>query len=282
MLMGTFFKLSLSPFHSWAPDVYEGSPMPIVAYLSVGPKLGGLVALCVFLSTQIEVSVIQNFRWKEILAILSIITMIIGNFSALLQSNVKRMLAYSSIAHAGFLLIGFIAFSDFGIKSLLFYSSIYFLMNYSIFLLVDIFVTHTNSENMKDFAGLGLKNPFLGVLTVITILSLIGLPPTAGFFAKLLIFTALWKTSQQEMSQLLYYLVIIGLFNTVIALFYYIKIPFYLFFQKGEKTESKINLTIGHKIVLLLITLPLLVFFVSPTILLELFHYLNHLAKYFL
>lgn len=282
MLMGTFFKLSLAPFHSWAPDVYEGSPMPIVAYLSVGPKLGGLVALCVFLSTQIEVSVIQNFRWKEILAILSIITMIIGNFSALLQSNVKRMLAYSSIAHAGFLLIGFIAFSDFGIESLLFYASIYLLMNYSIFLLVDVFVTETQSEEMKDFAGLGLKNPFLGVLTVITILSLIGLPPTAGFSAKLFIFTALWETSQQEMSQLLYYLVIIGLFNAVIALFYYIKIPFYLFFRKGEKTENSINLTISHKVVLLLTTLPLLVFFVSPTILLELFHYLNHLAKYFL
>ena len=154
MLMGAFFKLSLAPFHTWAPDVYEGSPMPIVAYLSVGPKLGGLIALGVFLASYIEIPLFYNWTWREILAVLSILTMTIGNFSALLQSNVKRMLAYSSIAHAGFLLIGIVSFTTLGIDSLLFYAIIYLFMNFSIFMLVDVLIKKTNSEEIKDFAGI--------------------------------------------------------------------------------------------------------------------------------
>lgn len=283
LLTGAFFKLSLAPFHIWAPDVYEGSPMPIVAYLSVAPKLGGLIAVAVFLSHHMQLELIYGWTWREVLAVLSIVTMIIGNFSALLQKNVKRMLAYSSIAHAGFLLVGIVAFNSFGVESLLFYAIIYLFMNFSIFMLVDIIVKQVDSEKMKDFAGLGLKNPLIGVLIIIVILSLIGLPPTAGFSAKLLVFTSLWETAQQkDVSEIFYYLFIIGLFNTVIALFYYIKIPFYMFFRKAETEQNIIELSIYHKVVLILVAAPILVLFFAPNALLELFHQFNNLAKYFL
>ncbi len=282
-LTGAFFKLSLAPFHIWAPDVYEGSPIPVVAYLSVAPKLGGLIALSVFTCLVINVELIAGWSWKEILAILSILTMIIGNFSALFQSNIKRLLAYSSIAHAGFLLIGFVAFNDFGIQSLLFYSLIYLLMNFSAFILVDILTKKVNSELIKDFAGLGLKMPLIGVLFVVVVLALIGLPPTAGFSAKLFVFTALWDTAQKEANEIFYYLFIIGLFNVVIALFYYIKIPFYLFFRKEEKESGAVDMTIYHKIVLFTLTLPLVILFISPNTVLEMFDYINNLANnYFL
>ncbi len=283
LLTGAFFKLSLAPFHIWAPDVYEGSPMPIVTYLSVAPKLGGLIAIGVFLSHHMELELLYGWTWKEVLAVLSIVTMIIGNFSALLQKNVKRMLAYSSIAHAGFLLVGIVAFSEFGINSLLFYAILYLFMNFSVFMLVDVIIKQVDSEKMIDFAGLGLKNPFIGVLIIITMLSLIGLPPTAGFSAKLFVFTALWETAhQKDVSEIFYYLFIIGLFNTVIALFYYIKIPFYMFFRKAETEQTIIELSIYHKAILILVTAPILVLFFAPNALLELFQQLNYLTKYFL
>ena len=269
-LGGLLFKLSAVPFHLWAPDVYEGAPTPVVALFSVVPKLAGLVLLIRF------VPVLQGFfgAWDSttLLAGVAVVTMTVGNVAALGQTNAKRMMAYSSVAHAGFLLVGVVAATSFGRQSVLFYAVVYSLMNIGAFWLIELLRRRTGQERITGFAGLGRRHPRLGVAVLIVMLALTGLPPTAGFTAKVLIFSSLWEAYQQHPYPMLLTLFAVGLINTAIALFYYLKIPFYLFFREAEGAPPSEGVStsgnIFDEILASLLIILLLVLFFKPELLL--------------
>ena len=237
MTMGGFiFKLGAFPFHIWSPDVYQAAPTPVVALFSFVPKLAALTVLFRIVG-QIPR---ESFDWQLLLGIVAIASMTVGNFSALWQRNAKRMMAYSSIAHAGFLLVGLLAYSASGNVAALFYGSVFLIMNFGAFLIINLLEKRTGSAEMSRYKGLGSKLPWLGVFTVIVMMALTGLPPTAGFSAKLLIFSSLWETWQSEGHKILLWVFVFGILNTAVALFYYLKIPYLLFFKQPE-TEVELK-----------------------------------------
>ena len=256
-LVGLLFKLGAFPMHIWSPDVYEAAPIPIVSTFSILPKLAAL-GILIRLSPAMTSSSID---WQLWIGMLAIASMTVGNFSALWQKDIKRMLAYSSIAQAGFLLVGLVAYSQTGFEALLFYGLIYAIMNLGAFKLVQLLENKKGSTKFEAFKGLGGEIPWLGILIVIVMISLTGLPPTVGFNAKLLIFSALFE-SYQTSPQTIYMLVLIfGLINTVIALFYYLRLPYLMFLKssegRGELTKGKPKeLILGT-----LLTAPLLLLF---------------------
>ncbi|MDO1448303.1 NADH-quinone oxidoreductase subunit N [Rhodocytophaga aerolata] len=259
---GLLFKIAAAPFHIWAPDVYESAPTPVVAFFSVAPKAAGFAVLLRFLLSTwlLYPDQIGSEHFSPIRAILiaiAILTLIVGNFSALWQKNAKRMLAYSSIAHAGFMLAGLLAVNELGWQSVLFYLVVYLFMNFAAFLLIDAIYQQRQTEEIEDYKGLGIQNQFLGVAFLIVMIALTGLPPTAGFTAKLFIFSALWQDYQSTGDNLVLLLFVVGLFNVVVALFYYLRIPYYMFFRSGKELNT-INL--GMYTVLLLVFLIVAVF----------------------
>lgn len=284
-LGGFLFKISSIPFHIWAPDIYEGAPTPIAAFFSIVPKAAGFAVLLRFTSFFFG-SVGEAFSWQVVMAIIAIITIIIGNFAALWQKNAKRMMAYSSIAHSGFILVGVLAASELGMLSVLFYLGIYACMNLATFLMIHMVSKKSGAEEISQYKGLGLQYPFIGVLLLIAMISLTGLPPTAGFTAKLFIFSSLWSAYQDTQSTILFTLFILGLFNTVVSLFYYLKIPYYMFFKKSETSSMKGQFTKHEasgkqtqykfhsfeKILALILIFPLLILFFKSDWLIEFIH----------
>jgi NADH-quinone oxidoreductase subunit N len=257
---GLLFKIAAVPFHIWAPDVYESSPTPVVAFFSVAPKAAGFAVLGRFLSNIHLIGYGHFAAIKEILILIAILTLTIGNLSALWQRNAKRMLAYSSIAHAGFILAGLLALNSLGLQSVLFYLAVYLFMNFAAFLLIDAIQHHQHTEEIKQYKGLGLINPLLGIAFLVVMIALTGLPPTAGFTAKLFIFSALWQAYQSSGDTLVLLLFVVGLFNVAIALFYYLRIPFYMFFRNGKELNV-INLGIYTILLLIILILPVFLFF---------------------
>jgi len=231
MLAGFGFKIALVPFHGWQPDVYEGAPTSITAFMSAGVKAAGFAALIRLLLVglpQLKIS------WIATLQIIAIITMSLGNIVAIAQSNIKRMLAYSSIAHAGYMLIGIISANEIGIASLLFYLIIYSFMNLGAFA-VAILVGRKGDKflSINDYAGLSSKYPVLALIMSIFLLSLAGIPPMGGFVAKFYIFSAAVKSGYIP-------LVIIAVLNSVISLVYYLRVIVAMYSQKPEKEYSPI------------------------------------------
>ncbi len=259
VISGFLFKIAAFPFQVWAPDVYQGSPTPIVAFFSVAPKIAGLFILIRFTNAYSFVDLATY--WQEILAAVAILSMTVGNFAAIRQKNAKRMLAYSSIAHGGFLLCGLVTFTDFGLSALLFYAAIYVLMNFAAFLIVMLLEGKTHSLEMDTFKGLGLKFPVLGVLTIVAMIALTGLPPTAGFTAKFLIFSSIWAAYASSAKPILLYLLIFGLFNTVISLAYYLKIPYLLFFKESAVTMVSDRKDYLKNILLVFLIIPIILLF---------------------
>lgn len=212
------FKLSMVPFHMWTPDVYEGAPTPVSAYLSVISKLGGFAVAIRLLDI---VFVASAGQWQPIIAVLAMLSMIAGNLIALAQTSLKRMLAYSSIAHVGYLLIGLVANSGDGLASMIFYLIVYGFMNLGAFTGAILFENETGSDNIEDLSGLIRKRPWLTAGLAICLLNLGGLPvPPAGFLAKVFIF---WAGFQMG-TNLGYWLVAVALITSVPALFYYTRV----------------------------------------------------------
>jgi NAD(P)H-quinone oxidoreductase subunit 2 len=209
------FKLSMVPFHMWTPDVYEGAPTPVTAFLSIGSKAGGFV-VAVRLLTYMFAGAVND--WSVILGVLAILSMVVGNFIAIAQSSLKRMLAYSSIAQVGYILIGLIANSADGLSAMLFYLIVYGLMNLGAFAGAILFSNETGSDNIDDLAGLFRKRPWLALGLSVCLLNLAGLPlPPAGFFAKAFVF---WSGIQMG-SPLGWALVVAALVTSVPAVYYY-------------------------------------------------------------
>lgn len=273
---GFLFKISAVPFHIWAPDVYQGAPTPVVAVFSVAPKVAGIAVLLQyshFLAQLSQQLVILDWQW--VAGLIAIATIVVGNFAALSQKNAQRMLAYSSIAHSGFMLIGIVAYSELGSQSILFYAVVYLLMNFAAFQLIKMLSIYSGSGEIRSYRGLGLRYPLLGTLVVVVMVSLTGLPPTAGFTAKLLLFSSLWQTYQLSESTIMLPLLLIGLLNTVVSLFYYMKIPFYLFFKAEEEISSgekgiKGTVRLGDQLLALMLVSSLLLLFFKADWLLDL------------
>lgn len=212
------FKVSMVPFHMWTPDVYEGAPTPVSAFLSIGSKLGGFVVAIRLLTLVFGSATAQ---WAPIVAVLAMLSMVLGNLVALSQTSLKRMLAYSSIAHVGYLLIGIVASTRESTAAMIFYLVIYGFMNLGAFTGVVLFENETGSDNIEDMAGLIKKRPWLAVTLSLCLLNLAGLPiPPAGFLAKVFIF---WSAFQMN-SPLGYWLVVVALLSSVPAVFYYTRV----------------------------------------------------------
>jgi NADH-quinone oxidoreductase subunit N len=270
ILSGFAYKISAVPFHFWAPDVYEGSPITITAYLSVASKAAGFAILIRFFKitffdpymSQTDIwALTSGIRWDYVIAILSILTMTVGNFVAVWQNNVKRMLAYSSIAHAGYLLMAVVVMTNFGIMSIMVYFLFYLLMNFAAFLLVMLFAHKIGSENLDDYVGLGYKAPFLATLLSIVLVSLIGLPSTAGFIGKLYLFTAV-------LDQRWYWLALIGVLNSVVSLYYYAKVIRNMWLRGIDNENTEIKFPISVQIFAVVLTAPLVYFgfFFTPIV----------------
>lgn len=214
VIAGISFKISAVPFHQWTPDVYEGSPTPVVAFLSVGSKAAGF-ALAIRLL--VNAFPVVSEQWQFVFTALAILSMILGNVVALAQTSMKRMLAYSSIAQAGFVMIGLIAGTEAGYSSMIFYLLVYLFMNLGGFTCVILFSLRTGTDQISEYSGLYQKDPLITLALSICLLSLGGIPPLAGFFGKIYLFWAGWQAG-------LYGLVLLGLITSVVSIYYYIRV----------------------------------------------------------
>ncbi len=259
IVAGIGYKISAVPFHFWTPDVYEGAPISITAFLSVASKAAGFAILIRFIKTAFVInidsfgnwSLVPVFDWQTLIAVLAILTMTLGNFAALWQDNLKRMLAYSSIAHAGYLLLGVVVFSEIGIEAILIYFAIYMLMNLGSFYIVMLIADKTGSEDIHDYSGLGYVNPFLGVSFAIFLVSLTGLPPTAGFIGKLYLFIALIDAKMTTLA-------VIAVLNSVVSLYYYIRVLKHMFLSKPDGKVKEIKLSTSNVVCVIILLIPVL------------------------
>ncbi len=228
VLAGMGFKISSVPFHMWSPDVYQGTPTPVVAFFSIAPKAAGLAFMVRFFIGGF--GGVQHLNWPLLLGVMSVASMTLGNLVAVWQSNIKRLLAYSSIAHAGYILIGVLLMSRGGVKSMLFYLVIYLVMNLGMFVSVIALIDATGEEEISAYRGLGWRMPVIAIPMVIFLFSLTGLPPTAGFYAKFVLFS-------EGVSGGWTGLILIALLNTVVSLYYYLKIIRNLYLTKPDEQE---------------------------------------------
>ncbi|HET91121.1 MAG TPA: NADH-quinone oxidoreductase subunit N [Chloroflexi bacterium] len=233
---GLAFKIGGVPFHQWAPDTYEGAPTPVAAFLSVGPQIGGFAIILRVLLTVLPFGTSTTelaIDWATLLITISVLTMTLGNLVALWQENIKRLLAYSSIAQAGYVLVGVVATSPLGVAAVLFYLIAYALANLGIFAAIIAFSNQTGSDQIEDYAGLHRRAPGLAMIMIICLLSLTGLPPTGGFFAKLWLFSAAYDAG-------LLWLAVLGVVNSVISLSCYWKIIHAMYLLPAE-TEERLS-----------------------------------------
>jgi len=267
---GFAYKISAVPFHFWTPDVYEGAPITITAYLSVASKAAGFAVLIRFLKLTLTLptetlnsvwTMVGSINWSLIVAILSALTMTLGNIVALWQTNLKRLLAYSSIAHAGYILMGVAVLNDTGTASVLVYFFMYLLMNIGAFICVMLISNGIGSEDIKDFEGLGYRAPFLAAVFSVLLFSLIGLPPTAGFVAKFYVFASVIDAG-------LIWLAVIGVINSVISLYYYVKIMRNMFIRGLDEEKSPINPKLLNQVVVVVLAFLTILFgiYFSPII----------------
>ncbi len=226
LLVGLLFKVAAAPFHMWVPDVYQGAPTPVTAFLAVGSKAAAFAVMIRILFQGLPLEVIN---WQSILAVVAALTMIWGNLAALTQTNVKRMLAYSSVAHAGYILLGVVAANEIGLWAALFYLVAYTFFTMGTFGTVILLERKEYAgETYSDYAGLASRAPLLAVLMLIFMLALTGIPPTGGFFGKFYLFAAAVKAGYT-------WLAVIGVLTSTISLYYYFGIVVNMYLKSSDK-----------------------------------------------
>lgn len=235
IMVGFGFKISAVPFHFWAPDVYEGAPTPVAGFLSTASKAAGFAVLMRVLLTVFPSQEVVPY-WVILIAALSVFSMTLGNTLALAQRNIKRLLAYSSIAHAGYALIGVAALSDFGIASTVFYLIVYTVTNLAAFGIVAAYWRISGSDEISDYAALSRRSPALALALLVALLSLAGMPPLGGFVAKVFVFAAAVQTG-------LVWLAVIGVLNSIIGLYYYLIVLKVVYLYRSENEEVPVPLT---------------------------------------
>ncbi len=243
LTIGFGFKVASVPFHMWTPDVYEGAPTSITAFMATGVKAAGFSAF-----VRVFFSALPGFRpdWTSIMWLIAVATMTVGNIVAISQTNIKRMLAYSSIAHAGYILVAFVAGNDLGTSGILFYLMAYAFMNLGAFTCV-ILLGKRGEENtlISDYAGIGFKYPLLAVSMTIFLLSMAGIPPLSGFMAKFYVFSAAVKSR-------FYWLVILGVLNSAVSVYYYLRVTVVMYFKESEREITGLQFSPASVIALIL------------------------------
>ncbi len=261
MFVGFAFKVSAAPFQVWAPDVYQGAPAPVAAFMSTGPKAA---AFAVFLRVFFTAFGPIANRWEPFVWGSAIATMVVGNFAALTQTNIKRLLAYSSIAHAGYVLVAITAHSDIGTAAAMFYLAAYALMQIGAFAVVTWFSRQGEKYvNVEDLAGLGARQPMVAAMLTIFLLSLIGVPLTGGFFGKFYIFRAALDSN-------LIWLTVIGLLNSAVAAYYYLRLIVVMYMKEPDTASENIGpLSAGLRVAILGSAAGTLLLGIFPSLLLD-------------
>lgn len=247
LIVGLGFKVSLVPFHFWAPDTYEGAPTSVAGILSTASKAAGMaVIIRLFITAFPQV----QGNWQLILAILAALSMTLGNLVALSQKNLKRLLAYSSIAHAGYALVGVVAGNQLGIQGVVYYLLAYILTNLAAFGIVAIFGRVTGTDEIRAYDGMSRRSPYLALVMLVAFLSLAGMPPFGGFISKVLVFAAAVQAGW-------YWLVVVGVINSVVGVYYYLTVMKYVYLYRleGENEETlPIQVTRPQMIALVVLT----------------------------
>lgn len=252
MLVGMAFKVSAAPFHFWAPDVYQGAPTMITAFMATIVKTAAMAAfLRLFDTTFIRVA----GSWSDILWVMTALTLLVGNITAVFQTSTKRMLAYSSVAHAGYMLLALLAANNYSNPAILFYTLAYSIGSIATFCIVSIIVNAKGDDGIHSFNGLGKTNPLLAGIMTIALLSLAGIPPTAGFFAKYYIFTSAFMAGHVG-------LVLIAIVASLIGVYYYFRIIIAMYFKEGSHQE--VPLDINHKLLLIVIAFAIIALGLFP------------------
>ena len=269
IIAGFGFKITAFPFHMWAPDVYQGAPTPITAFLSVASKAAGFAVILRVFYVSFPISIL-SFEWSIIFAIISVFSMTIGNFAAIAQSNIKRMLAYSTIAHAGYIMVGLAAVAVrttgenavAGPSGVLFYLAGYVVMNMAAFSAVIAITNRTASDDIYDLAGMAKTSPYLAGALAFSMLSLIGIPPTVGFIAKIYIFSS-------AMNAGLIWLVVAGVLNSVVSVYYYLRVVKVMYLSPPPEEQIDIVVDIPIKLALISTIGAVLIFGIYPKWLFE-------------
>lgn len=267
---GIGYKVAAVPWHMWCPDVYEGAPTPFTAFLSVGPKAAGFaLALRFFLSAFAGpaapatgfTEALGGIPWPAVVGVVSAVTMTLGNFTALSQTNLKRLLAYSSIAHAGYTLMGLSAASDLGMQAVMIYMLVYLVMNLGAFVVVIVVAEATGSESILDYRGLARRHPLAAVTFAIFLFSLTGLPPFAGFAGKWYLFYAVFERIGGPHSVWYALLLLIGALNTAVSLYYYVRIVRAMFIDPPYAADApRIVARVGYQLLVGGFSIAILVF----------------------
>jgi NADH-quinone oxidoreductase subunit N len=261
MATGFAFKVAAAPFHMWTPDVYEGAPTPMTAFMSVGPKAAGFAA---FLRVFLVALPALKPEWSWLIWGLAVLTMTVGNITALYQQNIKRMLAYSSIAHAGYVLVGFTAGNEVGTAGILFYMLSYAFMNIGAFAIIILVGKKGEANsNVADYAGFGYKHPLLGIAMCIFLFSLAGIPPAAGFIGKFYLFSGAIQAGY-------IWLAVIGVLNSAASVYYYLRVMVFMYFKEPTEDFAWVKLTPAFVICLIIAVAGVLIPGVLPGVLLEL------------
>jgi NADH-quinone oxidoreductase subunit N len=244
---GFGFKTAAAPFHFWCPDVYQGAPTPVTAFLSVAPKAAGFAIMLRFFTAGLATpgeapwDLIPTIDWQPVIMIVSVLTMTVGNVAALTQTNMKRLLAYSSIAHAGYILMGIVALSENGARSILIYLLCYVFMNLGAFLIVTLIHYYDGSFELRDYPGLYRRAPFLTLAMCVFLLSLMGIPPLIGFMGKLYVFSAIVQSAgaatDPVIATRLYAFAVIGAINAAIGAFYYARVMKTMVIEAGNEDK---------------------------------------------
>jgi NADH-quinone oxidoreductase subunit N len=241
--VGFLFKIAAAPFHMWTPDVYQGAPTPVTAFMSAGPKAAAFAG---FIRVLVLAFGGMQEEWTTLLWVLAVLTMIVGNVIAINQTNIKRMLAYSSIAHAGYAMVGMVAANTIGISGVLFYLLAYTFMNLGAFAVL-VLAGKKGEDNLtlEGFAGFGYKRPFLGVALTVFLFSLMGIPPTAGFAGKFYIFAGAIEAGYV-------WLAVIGVLNSAVSLYYYLRVMVAMYFKEPTEDYGWVTMHVGTVVSIIL------------------------------
>jgi NADH-quinone oxidoreductase subunit N len=245
VLVGFGFKISAVPLHFWAPDVYEGAPTQVTGFLSTASKAAGFAVLVRVL---LAVFPAASPYWGALLAAIAIATMTLGNLIAIAQKNIKRMLAYSSIAHAGYAMIGIVAISSLGLSSMVLYLVVYLITNLAAFGVVVAYGRIIGSDEIADYAGMSRRSPWLALVLLIAFLSLAGMPPFGGFVAKFAVFAAAVDAD-------MIWLAVIGVLNAIVGLYYYLTVLKYVYLYHSEDDEKPISIQRSYALALGVLTI---------------------------
>ena len=252
---GFLFKIAAAPFHMWTPDTYQGAPTPITAFMSAGPKAAAFAGFIRILILGLGG---MKAEWTSLLWIIAVLTMVVGNVIAIYQTDIKRTLAYSSIAHAGYALVGIVAANEIGVSGILFYMLAYTFMNLGAFAVL-VLVGKKGEENLTldGFAGFGYKRPWLAIAMVIFLFSLMGIPPTAGFAGKFYIFAGAVKAGY-------IWLAVIAMLNSAVSLYYYLRVMVYMYFKESGEDFGWVTMNVGAVVSIVLAIIGVLYLGILP------------------